>query len=833
MPIRPKKHFSPAFIFILLCLNSICLTADAEKIYKDITLKANKKISIPISDSLFNSKKVLLSFSARVNSQNRYKSGGAAALVVTVNNIPVDIDRLKNKRKFYVFNRVNKVKWFWDSKGWAVTYYPWDKAHTVAGGQVHKYVFDIKNLLKKNQNKIILKNTLDAVRGAYLEIKDIQILTNDSFPRSPLLINDAPMCESQGLARFRNLASGYHEGINVKLNTSIDYVPNAIKNVSPRKNFSQNYKLTVDKKGKLQVELKGEKYNFVSYFRTPGGAWRSVGKQNSAANWAKYNVSNKKIICENNKLILTRTICKRDSHIIVKDSFKNKTSKNLPVVIMNTVDFLKLNELSEFRIAGNKQSHFYSNTTTMESRTTGVTPVAYVARKNSGLGIVIQDDVYRNQASYLAWGSTLGVGNDLFYLAPRGKYTMEWKIFPIQEKSYYQFVNAIRRDWGFSREIPGLFGFVHPFSNKHHLYEDAKHKTPEAIAKFINDTGLNIPSTLAMLPKAGKPFGLTGNENLQQIREGTKSFREWRDKAKQAGCKIKALPYLDVHLVKPYFDKGLKNVDKRLPGSLIKDAYDKFVPYSTGEQWLVLPALDNACGKHLMNVLKLLLDEQKFDGLYLDEWDHSRARVSFNHFDGYSAIINKNAELVRKIGFVPLLTRDFQKKFVEEVIKRGKIVFANQFDGTMSSAKLPVIHFGEPLGSYDYKLFAAQLTATPLSLHVARTRSVWQDVKEFLKRGVLTCYYFKYFHGDHVLKKCFPITVKEVWPGYIVGKKKIVTMSSGRYSFDRDKALTAFIYSGSKALLHSKITSAQRADGKHEISLKLTSDQVAVIVEKQ
>ena len=408
MPIRPKKHFSPAFIFILLCLNSICLTADAEKIYKDITLKANKKISIPISDSLFNSKKVLLSFSARVNSQNRYKSGGAAALVVTVNNIPVDIDRLKNKRKFYVFNRVNKVKWFWDSKGWAVTYYPWDKAHTVAGGQVHKYVFDIKNLLKKNQNKIILKNTLDAVRGAYLEIKDIQILTNDSFPRSPLLINDAPMCESQGLARFRNLASGYHEGINVKLNTSIDYVPNAIKNVSPRKNFSQNYKLTVDKKGKLQVELKGEKYNFVSYFRTPGGAWRSVGKQNSAANWAKYNVSNKKIICENNKLILTRTICKRDSHIIVKDSFKNKTSKNLPVVIMNTVDFLKLNELSEFRIAGNKQSHFYSNTTTMESRTTGVTPVAYVARKNSGLGIVIQDDVYRNQASYLAWGEHFG-----------------------------------------------------------------------------------------------------------------------------------------------------------------------------------------------------------------------------------------------------------------------------------------------------------------------------------------------------------------------------------------------------------------------------------------
>ncbi len=795
-------------------------------------MKANEEKTIPLDDSIYNVQQVYLSFSARVNTQKRYGSGSAAALVIKINNVPVTADKLENKRKYYIFNRVSKVNWYTGNKGWGITYYPWEKAHTVPGGQVHKYVFNIKDLLKKSDNKLTFIDTLDAVHNAFVEIKDLCILTDNSFPRSPLISKGVDQSQSHGLQRFRKLATGYHEGVNVKLSTEIDFRSGTIANVSPRKNFSQNYKLSVDKFGKIQVEVNSDKYKVVSFFRTPGDGWSSIGKKNSASGWSKYQVKDNKIICENSKLAMTRTLVKTGSHITVKDSFTNKSAANLPVVVMNTINFNDLKSLVEFRIAGQKRQNFYASTSTMVSREYGDTPTAYIGRTKSGMGILIQDDVYRNQSSYLAWDTTLGVGDDLFYLPPGKSYTMEWKLFPVQQKDYYQFVNAVRNDWGFDREIPGLFGFVHPASKKYYLYKSARYKTPEQIAEFISETGLNVPSTLAFLPKKGKPFGLTGNESVAQFREGTKTFREWCEKARKAGCKIKALPYLDVHLVKPYFDKSLKNIDKRLPGSLIKDSEGKFVPYCTGEQWLVLPTLNNACGKHLMEILKLLLDEQKFDGLYLDEWDHSRSRVSFNHFDGYSAIINEKAELVRKIGFVPLLTKSFQKKFVGEVIKRGKIVFANQFDCTMSSAKLPVTHFAEPLGSYDYKLFAAQLTATPLSLHVARTTSVWKDVKEFLKRGVLTCYYFKYFFGDHILKKCFPITVKEVWPGCVVGKKKIVTMNSGKYSFDRNKQLKAYIYSGEKALLSKTLNSQKRQDGNQEIVLNLTSDQVAVIVEK-
>ena len=57
---------------------------------------------------------------------------------------------------------------------------------------------------------------------------------------------------------------------------------------------------------------------------------------------------------------------------------------------------------------------------------------------DSGMGVVIEDDVYRNHASYLAWGDCLGIGDDLLYLKPKRSYTVQWKIYPVAQKDYYQ-----------------------------------------------------------------------------------------------------------------------------------------------------------------------------------------------------------------------------------------------------------------------------------------------------------------------------------------------------------------------------------------------------------
>jgi hypothetical protein len=276
----------------------------------------------------------------------------------------------------------------------------------------------------------------------------------------------------------------------------------------------------------------------------------------------------------------------------------------------------------------------------------------------------------------------------------------------------------------------------------------------------------------------------------------------------------------------------LEDVDRRLSGCLVKDAYGKPVAYRTGWLYCVLPTLENACGRHLLDVLRLYVDEAKFDGIYLDEWDHSRARVSFSHEDGMSAILDRDVRIVRKVGFVPILTKAFQVRFIQELVKRKATIFANQFDDTLTAAQLPVVHFAEPGGSYDeYLLYAAQAGRTPLALHIKRTQGIWTDAKEFLKRGILMCYYWKYLHGDHVLKRCYPITVKEIRPGVVIGDDRIVTCASGTFTLGHNKPLTGYIYGGPNGLLTKTVTETQQVNGRTGMELVLDSDQIAVIME--
>lgn len=469
----------------------------------------------------------------------------------------------------------------------------------------------------------------------------------------------------------------------------------------------------------------------------------------------------------------------------------------------------------------------------MADRQLGATPLVYVERDGSAVGVVMEDDAYRNQGCVLVWDSTVGLGDDLFYLPPNGEYTFVWKVFPLAEPGYYGLVNALRHDWGLFQHIPGLFGFVHPTS-KERMYEDVRCADMDEVAEWLQDTGIQISGASAEWPfPDGRPGGtLFGNEELELIREGIGDYRRWRDAVRERRSRVECLPYVNAHLCRLVDDRTLGDLEKRLPGCLVRDAYGKPVAYRAGWLYCVLPTLGNPVGRHLLDVLRLYVDEEKFDGIYLDEWDHSRARVSYSHEDGVSALLDAEGRIVRKLGFVPILARDFQVNFVKELTDRGATIFANQFDDTLTAARLPIIHFAEPGGSHDeYLLCAAQCSRTPLALHVKRTRSIWQDAKEFLKRGLLMCYYWKYFHGDHVLKRCFPITVREVWPGAVIGDDRIVTCASGTFTLGRDKPLTAYVYSGPKGELQSTVEANAKVDGHTAVRLELTDDQIAVILE--
>jgi len=602
------------------------------------TLEQKERLELPLPASVTKAQ-LFLSFDARIEAK-RYKTGSNPCLQLLVNGLPTSLERLCNKRSYYFYNPEQRVRWYSPTlAAWTIPYYPWDNK-TVGQGQAHRFVLDITDLLKPVDNAVAFRSTL-SVPGAVVELRDVRVLWHDRFRRTRDLGQNDPPTHSRGLARFRAKALGYHRGGTAQLNTKSAYKSHG-GTVAPRRSFRQAYDLRVSDSGEIAVAFGGDVYAVHSYVRFAGAAWLDVDGPGTTRGWEHFAVRNRTVTGQDPKAALCRTIVARDSHVEIRDRFTNRTDRDLPIEVMNSVDVGAAADLTEFRISGVFQERFWACTSPLEGRQFGATPVVYVERKRSALGVVVEDDAYRNQASILVWENTLGVGDDMFYLGPKASYTFVWKLFPIPDRDYFTLVNAVRRHWRLFQNIPGLFGFIVPHSKERFMPATRVEKTPEKIAAFTRDTGMAFcaGSAVHFAQAQQRLTTLYGNETVDVLRRGLTHLVDWRDKARQGAAGAQFMPYLNVHLCRIIDGATLGEAERRLPGCLIRDAFGDPVAYRQGWLYCFLPTLENACGKHLFEVLRMYVDEQGFDSIYLDEWDHSRARVSFSHEDGISALLD-------------------------------------------------------------------------------------------------------------------------------------------------------------------------------------------------
>lgn len=814
---------------LIVSISCCCAFAQDEfDLVETADLALNEPLTVDLPDAAAGAEElVVLAFEARI--ETRFATGSAPAMQVSVNGLPTSIERLRNKRAYYLFSGGRRVEWYSPPhSAWVLPYYAWDR-QDIAHGQAHEFVLDITNLIRREANTVTFESIYDAAPGAIIELRDVQVLLHSDFPRSPALDEPDVVSESHGIDRFRELATGYHSGAEVDLNTEIAWRPE-VGEVLPSASGAQEYEFEVDDTGRIVVTVGGDRYEAQSWFGKGDGQWNAVGEDGDGG-WDALSVDGTEITCSTERLALQRSVLGRDSHVEIRDTVRNLTDVDLALPFMNEVDVGSVAGLREFRISGQLQRKFWANTKPQVGRRLAATPVVYVEREASAVGLVMEDDAYRNQGSVLCRDGTVGLGNGMFYLQPGAEYTFVWKIFPLAEPGYYGLMNAIREDWNLYQRIPGLFGFVHPLSEER-MYEDVRCEGPEEIAQWLESAGIDIAATSVVAPEDAPGSGQTlyGNEQMQYIRAGTDVFLNWRDSVREFGADPECLPYMDVHLCR-LVGETLEEMRERLPGCLIEDAWGDPVAYRTGWLYNVLPTLENASGRHLLEVMRFYVDEEGFDGMYLDEWDHSRAKVSFSHEDGMSALLTENGEVARKVGIVPIMAKPFHREMVRQLVERDATIFANQFDSTLEAAQLPVCHFAEPGGSHDnYLLAAAQMSRTPMALHVKRTRGVWGDAIAYLKRGLLMCYYWKYLRGDHLLKRCYPITVREIRPGVVIGEDRIVTCSSGTYSLGGDEPLVAYVYGPPGGELDRTVEGQTSVEGHAAVIVELNEDEAAVVM---
>ncbi|NLF59518.1 MAG: hypothetical protein GX574_00070 [Lentisphaerae bacterium] len=760
-----------------------------------------------------------LAFAGRIYTE-RFSSGSQPALEIRVNDIPINELRLVNKGDYFHFKDEHRVPWFSNNRTITLTYYPWSKAQdTLDKDFVHDFVFDLEGLFSQAGNTINFINKFKAFPNSSIEIKNVRLASGD-FPLSPTLSEKKP--RSLGLTDLRWQASMPHKGVNAVLDCSddfeqvavhIDFAPSNFKSTLPDIDLLPNNAIAF-KAGTAENLIE-------SYWKAEGKDAQPTGK----STWSTPDFS------------VSREIIKGSRSYTVKDTMRNLTERDLPVIFGNSIK-VDLSKLREFRTGGEKQKNFTCNSDNLAHRELAFTPLYFFRYADSAFAVYIEDACYRNQYSAIAVDDKLHLANDLFYLEPGKSYTTAWKLYFTPDANYFSILNILRQDYDLYQEIPGLFGFVYPFKNSDdydHYYRQ-RLNSPELLRTFFEQSGITIPCALPIAKDDAQQHDgiFYGNEESQVYAKALETPTRLLQNMRAAGIELPLLMYTDVHLVRTRndFDFGAQSKwQERLSDSVIKNYFGGTVPYRAGQLYHVAPRPDNASGKQIKTNMSYILDKAGFSGIFLDEWNHSSARVAYNLNDGYSALLDKNGKIRQKIAFIPLYSKDFLLEIGKQLTEKEKmgvknIVYANQFDCLTELMPLPISHFVEPVAhEYCYLVRAAQASRSPLTLTCKRNTTAWSDVKYFLRHGLVVCFYASRMYGEHPLKKLYPITITEIYPGIVVGKNKIFTNRSGIFTLNNQKRLTAYIYSDPEGQLSRHIV------GETSIELELNPNtEVALIL---
>ena len=214
--------------------------------------------------------------------------------------------------------------------------------------------------------------------------------------------------------------------------------------------------------------------------------------------------------------------------------------------------------------------------------------------------------------------------------------------------------------------------------------------------------------------------------------------------------------------------------------------------------------------------------------------DHDR--WTYNQCDGYSVDLHpENYTIARCKTELSALTAPARAAVVQSILARSpnSVVVANDMGVADAIRELPIHHFLEGIGDYMYTL---SHFSTPIALgftpgYAAGAKTIgkagtwWQtwssdadlfeDLKDKLRSG---CLYHAYYLPEQtrdgyyfseannvtgqagLLNLMFPITVRQIFNGTIVGDERVITLHSGSHAFGSSGQEAAS--AGSSALCH-------------------------------
>jgi hypothetical protein len=400
-----------------------------------------------------------------------------------------------------------------------------------------------------------------------------------------------------------------------------------------------------------------------------------------------------------------------------------------------------------------------------------------------GLGLIIEDDVFRNQATlfYDNEAAVAGLRTEMLCLPAGGSYTLRWSVYPVASSDYFDFINLVRTDWGSNYTVEGPWTFFSP---------DTILATPvEKIREQFQRLGIRYACYCG--------GWVDYKYDRKKIGFGTgvmdPYWADFRGRLREAAAKIReASPGCKVLV---YYDSQRDTSDgghERFRDSWLTDVKGRQLStewsglYSL--TWSVVATPGNSFGRAMLEVADRYLDEIKSDGLYWDEMEatgYGAPLITHSIPDGYSCLLDKKSYTIdHEVGITTLLGEGHRMAVIDRVRAKGGTLMGN---GPCATRKL--------LAKKPQRMVEIQHNDTwayegnlDSPLGYASSRMDFGNWTRALKMATLLVG-TRYNYEHEISPYVFPFTPIELHAGYLLGRERIIATHAGNYGWPGERCL--------------------------------------------
>jgi len=744
---------------------------------------------------------VLLEVRARMDSKGL--GGSSAFMDLSLNGKPIQaaktrlVCRLTNRPLVSLVAPDLPSPWYFGVGGWRVLYsadFEAAKAQTFYVDDPYRLVLDVTDLVKSDgPNQLSITNTASAEMAARLN-SPMELVIGGTTVRTEL-----------GVSATLTAADQHEHVIN-----------RGEPGAGPAKYKGElfaggGFAITVgDKRFLLSSDLSYPNAGFHRLTPTAGvpsdPGWTVTATAGGTAG---------SVTGECRQYRLARTVRFTPRKIEVADRITNLDTQNgLGLSVRHSVA-LKDHPTAAVRIAGNADpavNAYYCPSN----------PSVYIAEGDLGIGLLCEDDVFRNQATLFfdAEEVAASLRTDMLYLGPGESHELRWSVYPVASRDYYDFVNLVREDWGANYTVEGAWCFFGP--------DQIIAMPPEELKRNLERLGVRYACSWGgwVDPKHDvKRIGF-GAEVLSDY------WADYRERLKAATAKlhaakpdVKVLIYYDSQR-DTHVNAGEVYPDSKLTNAAgVHDSTEWSGQYSL--TWSMFATLQNSFGKAMLELVDAYMDEIGADGLYWDEMENvafGYPLLTYARPDGRSCLLDPKTYTVKQqVGVTTLLGAEHRAAVVEKVRSKGGFVMGN---GPTAVRKLLDLHVQRmvEIQHNDVWCYEGNLDSP---LGYGSSPLEFSNVTRALAMATLLVG-TRLDYPHEFSRYTFPFTPIELHHGYLLGKERIITMHSGSYAWPKETVratVRTFDKDGKIRATEGPLT----VSAKERVKIDLGEGEVAVI----